>query len=370
MATVYGSTLDSLMAGRLGQQRADADERNAYRAFLNQVANTGIRSREQQAMDRFRMGDLDVRREDVGGINEFRRGQISNDALRAGAYGRDVDSLISERPLTRAMQERMQRDALAAQLDLERERQKSPAITSAADLNRANARMLEGGGGFSMLGRDGQAMGLADMEARTSAQNALPALQSDVDMEASRILKGKSKIWDSEDFDQVQDLADGMPGGRAIQSNLKKAANALAYQRAISRAAQYGIDNPGMLRFDPETGKLSVGESPYARLMNRRTQGGSAPMSADIPPVPENLFGDGVNLDFGVQPQAPSGPVQVGFGGPARPAFNPALEELWRNSQMPVSRPSVATPGINPTLPNPISNTRTNRPPLGQFFTR
>lgn len=107
MATVYGSTLDSLMAGRLGQQRADADERNAYRAFLNQVANTGIRSREQQAMDRYRMGDLDVRREDVGGINEFRRGQISNDALRAGAYSRDVDSLVGERPLTRAMQEKI-----------------------------------------------------------------------------------------------------------------------------------------------------------------------------------------------------------------------------------------------------------------------
>lgn len=83
MAT-YGSTLDSLMANRVAQQAADAAEQNAYRNYLNAVANTNIRRTEGEALDRYRQGELGIRGQDVMGMNEYRRGQI-------GLGGRQID---------------------------------------------------------------------------------------------------------------------------------------------------------------------------------------------------------------------------------------------------------------------------------------
>lgn len=83
MAT-YGSTLDSLMANRIGQQAADAAEQNAYRNYLNAVANTNIRRTEGEALDRYRQGELGIRGQDVMGMNEYRRGQL-------GLGGRQLD---------------------------------------------------------------------------------------------------------------------------------------------------------------------------------------------------------------------------------------------------------------------------------------
>ena len=83
MAT-YGSTLDSLMANRVAQQAADAAEQNAYRNYLNAVANTNIRRSEGEALDRYRQGELGIRGQDVMGMNEYRRGQI-------GLGGRQID---------------------------------------------------------------------------------------------------------------------------------------------------------------------------------------------------------------------------------------------------------------------------------------
>ena len=83
MAT-YGSTLDSLMANRVAQQAADAAEQNAYRSYLNAVANTNIRRSEGEALDRYRQGELGIRGQDVMGMNEYRRGQI-------GLGGRQID---------------------------------------------------------------------------------------------------------------------------------------------------------------------------------------------------------------------------------------------------------------------------------------
>lgn len=81
---IYGSTLDSLMANRVAQQAADAAEQNAYRNYLNAVANTNIRRSEGEALDRYRQGELGIRGQDVMGMNEYRRGQI-------GLGGRQID---------------------------------------------------------------------------------------------------------------------------------------------------------------------------------------------------------------------------------------------------------------------------------------
>lgn len=81
MAT-YGSTLDSLMANRLADETLAARERSAYRDYLNAMANTNIRSREQEAMDRYRQGELGSRNLQTQAYRDVGLGQ-------SGAY-RDV----------------------------------------------------------------------------------------------------------------------------------------------------------------------------------------------------------------------------------------------------------------------------------------
>lgn len=94
MANVYGSSLDSLMQNEMAQRAASQAEANSYRNYVNQVANTNLRRREGDSMDRYRTGDIDVRREDVGGMNEFRRGQVNNDANRIQSQERINDRSV------------------------------------------------------------------------------------------------------------------------------------------------------------------------------------------------------------------------------------------------------------------------------------
>lgn len=79
------------MANRLAEDALAGREQASYRDYLNAMANTNIRSREQEAMDRYRQGELGIRGEDVSGLNQFRTGQIgigrTDAATRAAAAG-------------------------------------------------------------------------------------------------------------------------------------------------------------------------------------------------------------------------------------------------------------------------------------------
>jgi len=80
MADVYGSTLDSLMANKIAQESAEQSgrqaEANSYRNFLSQTANTNLRRREGEALDRRGMEELGINRMNVAGMNDYRRGQV------------------------------------------------------------------------------------------------------------------------------------------------------------------------------------------------------------------------------------------------------------------------------------------------------
>ncbi len=102
---IYGSTLDSLMANRIGQQAADAAEQNAYRNYLNAVANTNIRRTEGEALDRYRQGELGIRGQDVMGMNEYRRGQIGigeTDVRNRGSYQNEMARIAGLEAINRA----------------------------------------------------------------------------------------------------------------------------------------------------------------------------------------------------------------------------------------------------------------------------
>lgn len=77
------------MANRLAEDALAAREQASYRDYLNAMANTNIRGREQQSMDRYRQGELGIRGEDVSGLNQFRAGQVgigrTDAATRAAA---------------------------------------------------------------------------------------------------------------------------------------------------------------------------------------------------------------------------------------------------------------------------------------------
>jgi hypothetical protein len=88
MANVYGSSLDSMMQNEAAQQASAQNEVNSYRNYLNNAANTNLRRREGDSMDRYRSGDIDVRRLDTTGMNDYRRGMITNDNTRIGSQER------------------------------------------------------------------------------------------------------------------------------------------------------------------------------------------------------------------------------------------------------------------------------------------
>jgi hypothetical protein len=103
MASVYGSSLDAIQQAELAQQNADEVRRNNYGNRMNQFANTNLRRREGDSMDRFRTGDIDVRRLDASSMGDYRRGIISNDANRIGAQERINDRTMTAQERAAAM---------------------------------------------------------------------------------------------------------------------------------------------------------------------------------------------------------------------------------------------------------------------------
>jgi hypothetical protein len=93
------------MANRVAQQAADAAEQNAYRNYLNAVANTNIRRSEGEALDRYRQGELGIRGQDVMGMNEYRRGQIGigeTDVRNRGTYQNEIARIAGLEAMNRA----------------------------------------------------------------------------------------------------------------------------------------------------------------------------------------------------------------------------------------------------------------------------
>ena len=93
------------MANRIAQQSADAAEQNAYRNYLNEVANTNIRKQEQGSLDRYRQGELGIRGQDVMGMNEYRRGQIGigeTDVRNRGTYQAEMARIAGLEAMNRA----------------------------------------------------------------------------------------------------------------------------------------------------------------------------------------------------------------------------------------------------------------------------
>ena len=76
------------MQNEAAQQASAQNEVNSYRNYLNNAANTNLRRREGDSMDRYRSGDIDVRRLDTTGMNDYRRGMITNDNTRIGSQER------------------------------------------------------------------------------------------------------------------------------------------------------------------------------------------------------------------------------------------------------------------------------------------
>lgn len=76
------------MQNEAAQQASAQNEANSYRNFLNNSANTNLRRREGDSLDRYRAGDIDVRRLDTTGMNDYRRGMITNDNTRIGSLER------------------------------------------------------------------------------------------------------------------------------------------------------------------------------------------------------------------------------------------------------------------------------------------
>ena len=93
------------MANRVAQQAANAAEQNAYRNYLNAVANTNIRRTEGEALDRYRQGELGIRGQDVMGMNEYRRGQIGigeTDVRNRGSYQNEMARIAGLEAMNRA----------------------------------------------------------------------------------------------------------------------------------------------------------------------------------------------------------------------------------------------------------------------------
>ena len=76
------------MQNEAALQASAQNEVNSYRNYLNNAANTNLRRREGDSMDRYRSGDIDVRRLDTTGMNDYRRGMITNDNTRIGSQER------------------------------------------------------------------------------------------------------------------------------------------------------------------------------------------------------------------------------------------------------------------------------------------
>jgi hypothetical protein len=130
------------MANRVAQQAADAAEQNAYRNYLNAVANTNIRRKEGESLDRYRQGELGVRGQDVMGMNEYRRGQIGigeTDVRNRGTYQNEMARIAGLEAMNRADAIREQSRIAEAQINA----QKSIAELPFDRISAERAKILE-----------------------------------------------------------------------------------------------------------------------------------------------------------------------------------------------------------------------------------
>jgi hypothetical protein len=250
------------MANRVAQQAADAAEQNAYRNYLNAVANTNIRRSEGEALDRYRQGELGIRGQDVMGINEYRRGQI-------GLGGRQIDmqTELGKQGLSNQLQDiinrgkyyegigqyygampDVQRQQIGVQYDLGRKGLENQAL----DIGGSN-RYREGMVGIGRLQAGTQA---ADVAGRN--QNLANQIRAQLDL-ADRQLASQERIaglqyervpaYQKAMFDLYganPQAAAAMMGVKPTEMDLlresKRQEDEAAYNTAVMSAAQKALD--------------------------------------------------------------------------------------------------------------------------------
>lgn len=356
-SVVYGRNLDSLMQNKIGMENAEANKQASYRQFLNQIANTGVASREADSMDRYRMGDIDVRkyaaetgRMDVNNMADYRKGDLGVRSAESQGMNAYRQGLIKNAGDTTAANERiagLQAQTAASNLDKQIEANKYLAqfrVFQPTELEQANVGLINAQteqlkkGGFGALSGDQKTLAISDITGRRSAQSQLPILQGNVDAEVSRLIGGKGFI-DSKEYDALQEEAKLLPGG-ATDENIKKVARRKATSYVMGTAKGYGID-PTYLSLDA-AGNLVVPESPYASLLNQ----GANPVPGATPtppPAPAVSPAAAPSADMsGMRYVVPVDPDQM--SGPASPT--PSLST-------PSAAPSGATPNrvFNPRRP-------------------
>lgn len=305
MADVYGRNLDSLMQNKIGLENAEANKQASYRQFLNQIANTGVASRDVDNMDRYRMGELGVRqyqaetgRMDVNNMADYRKGELGarnaeNESMTAYRQG-----LVKNAGDTTAANERiagLQAQTATSNLDKQIEANKYLAqfrVFNPTDLESAQAGLYNAQadnlrkGGFGSLSNDQKTLAMTDIAGRRATASQLPILQSNLDAETARILGGKGSLWGGNDeYMAVKKAAEGLPGG-ATEANIQKVARQKAAAFVIGSAKNYNVD-PSHLSLDG-AGNLIVPESPYSSLLKDKvnTPGGQPAPAADPGPAP------------------------------------------------------------------------------------
>lgn len=354
MATVvYGRNLDSLMQNKIGMENAEANKQASYRQFLNQIANTGVASREADSMDRYRMGDIDVRkygaetgRMDVNNMADYRKGDLGVRSAESQGMNAYRQGLVRNTGEATAANERiagLQAQTAASNLDKQIEANKYLTqfrVFQPTELEQANVGLINAQteqlrkGGFGALSGDQKTLAISDITGRRSAQSQLPILQGNVDAEVSRLLGGRGFI-DSKEYDALQEEAKLMPGG-ATDDNIKKVARRKATSYVMGTAKGYGID-PTYLSLDA-AGNLVVPDSPYASLLN---QGANPVPGATPTPSPAPAPAPSADMS-GMRYVVPVDPDQMSGQAAASPSLS-----------VPSAAPSGATPNrvFNPRRP-------------------
>lgn len=267
MANVYGSTLDSLMQNEAAQQASAQNERNSYRNYLNQIANTNLRRREGDSMDRYRMGDLDVRRGDtdvrrldVTGMNDYRRGMTQNDANRIVAQERMNDRMVSGN-------ERI------AGMGLEGQKYVSDNTKELGTLqsnNQYNLGLDTNRTAVTNVGRQAQAQeNVANTGANASMYNA--GLAADANMYLAdrsydtaalpynRLTATQQKIYDARGAEGLIPQDQNVRAIQAAAQTERDTADRTAYQNLLNQYdTQYQTDANEMVGFnDPRTKELN-----------------------------------------------------------------------------------------------------------------
>lgn len=292
--TAYGTTLDSLMAGKLGARQADIAEDSAYREYLARLADT-------RSMDAYRRGDIDVRRQDVAGNNEYRRSRALADAMDANTRRMDVESLSKFRP-----------EQLKSYLELERlrgenriaERNTPEAITPEyGRLLEAQADALTRGGGVFGNNRDAGTLAVSDTIDRSKARSAIPMIAADIESEVGKIVSGSRWYNDTPEYDAAEEMAKNLFGDTSKEA-VRRAAYRMATTKVLRQLAADGLADPSMFSISfSADGRpvVSVGESPFESMLSGartptapaaapRTAPAPAARTATVPPGMADMF--------------------------------------------------------------------------------